>query len=413
MTIFDGSGKMDQIIRPLPPVSLFDSSGNGAKTHDLPSARRQVCVPPLIDLCSLILSKPGTQKIFDILTEGILVVAPDGKVLSYNSVAAQFLNFDILKPDAIQPSQAPPLSFFLPECKVISSDGAVLSIENQVINRAIKQHVSIHNEEVGLLWPDRRITWLSVNIEPLKNSAGETEILVIILNNITEQKQMENETDFYIREITRVQEEERKRISRELHDDTAQSLAYLSLELDALIHKAEMDRDKLITRLSVLRDRVDCCLRDVRRFSHDLRPGILDQLGLNAALEALIDEINALHQVQIGFSVSGSERRLNNEEELALFRIVQEALSNIRKHSQATRARVHVIYKENGIKLIIDDNGKGFHPDEIKNAAARGSLGLIGMRERVKLIGGTLTIKSKPEKGVLISVDLNSKVYPK
>jgi signal transduction histidine kinase len=343
--------------------------------------------------------------IFDKIDEGILLVSSDGKILTHNSVVTGYINPDILKSGEFHIHDTH-LSLFRPDCKIYSSNEIELHPEDYVYLNSVRRCLPVQNRELKLRWPDGRTIWLLLSIIPLNNIKGENDKLLIIFNDITEQKRMQQETESYVREITRIQEEERRRISRELHDDTAQSLAYLSLELDSLIHSHESTLDKISIRLKDLKSQVDHCLQEVRRFSHELRSGVLDQLGLIAALEAMVDEINARHQIQIKFDVTGHERRLNNEEELALFRIAQEALNNVRKHSQATHATLSIKYRKKGVRLAVADNGRGFRLSEIDNAITRGRLGLIGMRERVRLIGGTLSIKSDINNGTTIVVEL-------
>lgn len=249
--------------------------------------------------------------------------------------------------------------------------------------------------------------WVEVTLSPL----AENQAKYFVINHIdlTERRKMREETEFYVREITRIQEEERKRIARELHDDTAQSLAFITLELDSLIHNSEIVSEKVRQRLTNLRLQAENSLTEVRRFSHELRPGVLDQLGLLAALETLVDETRARGQFFISFSTNGTPRRLSNEEEQALFRIVQEALSNVRKHSQATAAGVRIDFSRQKVKLSISDNGKGFPSQEVNRALSTGRLGLIGMKERARLIGGRLLIKSVPHEGTTVMVEIEAK----
>jgi len=171
-------------------------------------------------------------------------------------------------------------------------------------------------------------------------------------------------------------------------------------------------------RLTNLRLQAENSLTEVRRFSHELRPGVLDQLGLLAALETLVDETKSRGQFLISFNTNGTPRRLTNEEEQALFRIAQEALSNIRKHSQATAAGVNLDFSRQKVKLSISDNGKGFPSCEVNRALSTGRLGLIGMKERARLIGGRLLIKSAPNEGTTVVVEIEAKhkilknIYP-
>lgn len=146
----------------------------------------------------------------------------------------------------------------------------------------------------------------------------------------------------------------------------------------------------------------------MRRFSHALRPAILDQLGLLPALEFLVDEMNRLRQLTINLTIKGKRRRLSDEEELALFRIVQEALSNVRKHAAATQATVSIKFTLRKMSLTIVDNGKGFNVEaDSKSAVTRGRLGLISIQERARLIGANLVIKSYPGQGTTVSVEVN------
>ena len=208
----------------------------------------------------------------------------------------------------------------------------------------------------------------------------------------------------YAKKLMDVQEEERKRISRDLHDDTAQYLSLLALELDTLIDKEKSLTPAAISRLENLRAAAGKALQEVRRFSHELRPSMLESLGLCAAVELLINEINALGKICVSFDIDGSERRLTDETELVLFRITQEALSNIRKHSHATQAKVKIFYTSDSVRLSISDNGQGFDASQTKAPGTGGGLGLVGMKERAQLIGASFRLKTKIGTGTSISV---------
>ncbi|MCR4394791.1 MAG: sensor histidine kinase, partial [Dehalococcoidales bacterium] len=202
-------------------------------------------------------------------------------------------------------------------------------------------------------------------------------------------------------------EEERKRVSRELHDDTAQSLAIIKMEIESLLTSGEIQSEKMLTRLSQLRDNVDRAIQDIRRYSHELRPGILDYFGLEDALEQMAAEIAERIGLDIQFDITGEVRRLTEDVELALFRIAQEAVNNICKHAEATSAVIGLTYYPDKVRMVIADNGKGFAV-KLKNGTPRirGSLGLLGMRERAHLIGADLNIESSPGRGTRVSVEV-------
>ena len=149
----------------------------------------------------------------------------------------------------------------------------------------------------------------------------------------------------------------------------------------------------------------DSALEGVRRFSQDLRPSILDDLGLVPALEWLITDLEKGYGMATKVSVTGSRRRLAPEKELAVFRIAQEVLSNVRRHSQASAVEMTLDFGADALTLIISDNGQGFSlPRRTSDLALSGKLGIIGMRERARLIGGTLIVQPDPGAGTTVTL---------
>ena len=142
-------------------------------------------------------------------------------------------------------------------------------------------------------------------------------------------------------------------------------------------------------------------------FSHEPRPDVLDRLGLVSALELLTDELDSESGIKACTELVNSEKRLSPEAELVLFRIAQEALRNIRKHSQATEALVRIEFNSDKVKLTITDNGTGFElPEILGDLVGKGKLGLIGMKERVRLLDGTFSAESKPSQGTKVAVEI-------
>lgn len=209
--------------------------------------------------------------------------------------------------------------------------------------------------------------------------------------------------------IIRAQEEERKRIARELHDDTAQQLVTLSRGLDSITSRHSSLPESTAARLEELRQVVDSCLQSIRRYSQDLRPSIIDDLGLVPALDWLADRMERFDSVRPRITVKGERRRLSPETELALFRIAQEALNNVVKHAQATQVDIHLSFQPHKVTMSVTDNGRGFILPSWKDAVARGQLGLLGMRERAQLVNGNVQVSSDPGKGtsILLEVPLN------
>jgi signal transduction histidine kinase len=212
---------------------------------------------------------------------------------------------------------------------------------------------------------------------------------------------------FYIRKITEAQEDERKRIARELHDDTTQALIDLSRRLDNLATSREQLSETAKRHFEEFQELIDSILRGVRRFSQDLRPSVLDDLGLLPALEWLTANLMEGNGIEAELKVYGDRRRMPSEAELVLFRIVQEALNNVRRHSQASRVVTVMEFGEDSIRITVKDNGQGFElPGRTGDLVAMGKLGLVGMHERAHLLGGTLTMRSEPGKGTTVTVDV-------
>jgi len=220
-----------------------------------------------------------------------------------------------------------------------------------------------------------------------------------------ELQRMQQNLRFYLKQITIAQEEERRRIAQELHDDTAQDLVVLSRKLDSFISRGSDLSPDDINYLEDLHHLINRTLSEVRRFSQDLRPSVLDELGLLPALEWLTSELSKHFNMDIEIKVQGATRRFPEETELVMFRIAQEALRNIGKHARSKKAWVTLNFSPEKTVLTIKDKGKGFKPPErLGDLAALGKLGLAGMQERVQLIGGQLKITSNPGKGTTVIV---------
>lgn len=236
---------------------------------------------------------------------------------------------------------------------------------------------------------------------------GEPVAFQHIARDITEQKHMQENLNFYLQQATRAQEEERKRISRELHDETIQSLVVLSRQLDLFESSCKTLSAEESQLLEKLIQQTGNIMREVRRLSQDLRPAALDRLGLSAALEWLAADVSEYSRIATKVNVLGSARRLTEEVELVLFRITQEALRNVWRHSQASKAEITVEFADSMVRITVSDNGKGFSlPPTIGDLTRSGKLGLTGMQERARLVGASLKVHSQPGQGTSVTVEL-------
>ena len=230
---------------------------------------------------------------------------------------------------------------------------------------------------------------------------GEVKGFQHVARDVTEEKQLRENMCYYVQQITRAQEEERKRIARVLHDEVAPPLLLLTQRLDAITSGTRPRLSEPLKQdLEGLRNQTIEALEGLRRCAQDLRPRILDDLGLVAALEWMTEELAKNYGIDAHVEVKGTERTSPAEVQLLLFRIAQEALSNIRRHAEATRAVVKLEFEDDSIKMTVSDNGKGFElPERIGDLASNGKLGLAGMQERTQLLRGTLEVKSELGKG--------------
>lgn len=227
-----------------------------------------------------------------------------------------------------------------------------------------------------------------------------------IARDITQEKRMQENLRFYLRQITIAQEEERKRIAREIHDETIQALVILARELDTVASSIKDLPEGNRHLVENLRQKTNNIMQDLRLLSQDLRPPALDRLGLVPALEGLAADIGKHSGINLEIKIHGVSRRLTDEVELVLFRATQEALRNVWRHSQATSAKIIGEFNERMVRISIKDNGKGFDlPETIGDLVKQGKLGLAGIQERIQLIGGSVKIESEPGRGTTVVIE--------
>ena len=212
----------------------------------------------------------------------------------------------------------------------------------------------------------------------------------------------------YATSVQRAQEEERERISRELHDDICQRLSGMKFRVEVLAGNAEPANKRMVRGLRDINNELDRAITEVQRISSNLRPSVLDDFGLVTALRMLCKEFEKLHAVRTSFREGHAPPGpVDTNIEIALYRIAQEALSNTAKHSNAGKATVHLERQETSIQLTVSDDGTGFGDKDAARARGEGhGMGLMSMRERSELLGGTFRIESAPGKGTTVTVTL-------
>ncbi len=252
-----------------------------------------------------------------------------------------------------------------------------------------------------LLWHRQGFEWAVEGI----NVAVALGVGVVVAMLVEHQRAERRRAEKLARQLLQAHEEERRRIARDLHDGPVQELLFLVDDLEGVLQRPELDRD-CVEVVTNARSIVESALGDIRTFSRDLRPSVLDDLGLVPALQWLTRSVSERGALGVHLQVDGRPARLPPEEELALFRIAQEALHNVERHGGATHASVELVFAEGGgWRMAIRDDGRGFDSRiTVGDLVARGHLGLHGMYERAELVGARLHIRTSPGRGTTIEV---------
>jgi signal transduction histidine kinase len=202
--------------------------------------------------------------------------------------------------------------------------------------------------------------------------------------------------------VESVREEERTRAAREIHDELGQALTAIRIDFSSLLRELTAEQRQHEKAASIL-NLLDRAIKSVRRISTELRPGILDDLGLPAAIEWAAEEFQSRTGIECGLTLPKIDLRLDPECATALFRIFQETLTNVARHAHATHVDVHLAEGPAGLMLEVRDNGRGATPEQL---AAPASLGIRGMRERALLLSGELLVRGRAGHGTIVTVRL-------
>jgi len=270
---------------------------------------------------------------------------------------------------------------------------------------------------VPLLCKGRAIGGLALGVAPQQEGFSPADLPLIEAMAVPISMAVENAIlyqEVKIREAMRgellhrivsAQESERQRIARELHDETGQALTALGLGLKAAAENLKRDPRLAARQLEELKQQTSAALDALRRLVADLRPSQLDDLGLAAALRWYVDEYKSRVPVDVTVDIRGTPRRLKAEVESVLFRIAQEALTNVAKHANASHVKVELDFRASSVHLSVTDDGVGFNPARVlRPRARRKAWGLLGMQERADLVGGVCQIISRPGRGTQIRI---------
>ena len=253
--------------------------------------------------------------------------------------------------------------------------------------------------EYRVILPDGVERWVTARGRPEVTGNGETKRLLGACVDVTTRKRAEETAQQLSGRLLHAHEEERARLAKELHDGLSQNLALLSVEMEMFGQRLPETPAQINERLSGFSSEAKGLSAEVHRISHGLHPAKLTQLGLTIALRSFCREVEQAHGIQVCFEARDVPRELPPEAALCLYRVAQEAIQNVVKHSGAKRATVELETTGNTICLRVTDDGKGFETGAKRGS---GSLGLVSMQERVRLVQGKVSVKSEPGQGTRV-----------
>lgn len=337
--------------------------------------------------------------ILDALPFYVLLLDEHHQILQANSAVREQLG---LKPEAVVGKYCPKVIHGLDEpcgldepwyaCPLEEAVEKGKAVEREAVDRASGRWIRSAVYPTGSFTPDgRRIYFHTVS-------------------DITDAKQVEDQlraSREQLRELSRylesVREEERTRMAREIHDELGQTLTALKIDLSWLARRLPPEQEVLLEKTESMYELVDGAIQTVKRISTELRPGALDDLGLADAIEWQTEEFGKRTDIKSKFGASPEGLVLDRDRSTAVFRICQEALTNIIRHAKATRVSVSLRKGPGRVSLKISDNGTGIEESQILDPRA---FGLIGMRERARFWGGEVKISGAPGKGTLVAVSI-------
>ncbi|MDP2210195.1 MAG: PAS domain S-box protein [Candidatus Aquicultor sp.] len=336
------------------------------------------------------LSEKRYRQIFENAHDAIWVQDLSGTVIAANQAAGELFGYELHTLVGMDSEK------FFPDKDYAFSQ----AIQKNLLN-GLNGHHS-YKQEIVREDGSKAYVMLSTN---LVSSNSHPDGIQFIGRDITNEVRMQENQRFYLEQITKAHEEERLRISRDLHDSAAQSLIATLRSLEKFCEEEDRLSQRRLDLLWIYHKQLKGALQEIRQVSRDLRPSIIDQLGLLPAVEWLVEQQKAEHGLDASLSIKGEERRFSKEQEVTLFRIIQEALRNVVRHAEATEVKVAIVFKETDTVVSIIDNGSGFElPESLGELSRLGKLGVDGMMTRARLVGGTFDMQTSPGEGTAIAV---------
>ena len=349
-----------------------------------------------VDLRKTTISKDYVDSIIGSMNDTLVVVDPDGKIRSVNRATCELLGYqedeiigrsvDVLLPQGQEIFEGTGIQRLL-------EDGKVANLELDYITKSGKRIPMLFSAAV------------------MKNKQGKIVGAVGIARDITERKRAEEalrksemELHFLSSQLLAAQEEERRRLSRELHDELGQTLMVFKLKLGSIRRGLRKDQAMLLSNCDDLIAYIDEVTENVRRLSRDLSPSILDDLGLTAAIQWLVDATSKNSNIASSLDIRDLDHLFSQESQITLYRVIQECLTNIVKHAQAAHISIAIMEEEDQVFFHVEDDGEGFDPEQVftTDPGTKG-LGLAAMYERIRMLRGSLDIWSQTGSGTRIN----------
>lgn len=277
--------------------------------------------------------------------------------------------------------------------------------------RLMKGEIPFYRIEKRYLKKNRESVWVNLTASTVRDSAGKPMYGIAMVENITERKKAEEALRSLPKRIIEAQESERRRVARDLHDSASQILGSVKFRIQSLEEKIPARNSTMRKKVASTKQLIDKVVSEIRRISHNLRPSELDDLGLAAALRTLAEEFTERTSITIECSLETLPKTLPSEMELTIYRIIQEALTNVEKHAKATHVALQLSQEDGFLKVKIHDNGKGLKRLALPTERGKKSgMGLIDIQERLMFSKGTINIISGAQKGteILIRIPLNN-----
>lgn len=351
------------------------------------------------DLQKTTVSRDYVDGIIGSMNDTLIVVGPDGVIRRVNKATSELLGYE---QDELVGKK---INLVMPhEVNIFSNAGSPgLSEEIAVVNQEI-DYVTKNEIKIPMLF----------SAAALKTKEGVEEGAVYIARDITKRKQAEGalrdserKLSLLSSQLLTAQEKERRRISSELHDELGQSLVVFKLKLSSMYEELRVDQVDLKAKFDELMEYTNGIVDNVRRLSRDLSPSILEDMGLKAATQWLVDNVSEHSDTVYSLDVTGMEDIFSDEEQITIYRIIQECLTNIVKHAQATHVSILIRKQSDCTFFRVEDNGGGFNVQDVfsRDPGEKG-LGLSAIYQRARMLGGSLDIWSQEGVGTRISFEV-------